>query len=338
MDKNILILFGRFPREVALHRQVIDNSKQLKKYINNVNGIDNCYVSVYAANFLIEKIFFDFDFGDHVLSDAKNVYSWCRKEVYQVIPIASGNGTRIHLYMRTKPKIYGPTAKIALTKATYSILKSVFGSFKQETLFIAGKQSRVLRTKDRIIAPDPAVIGDVRRLARIPQTLRPPENLNYCTFLPPDEFLDMTEEDIINHIKKPHTYEYEWTNNAPLLTDFEYDFDESVKFNDFKKIIPDEEIVTSNPSLFLQGLLRPCLYNSISTIHPSHDARCAATIDLIKHGYSPDQITSIYSTLGWEDFEYTYCLSQVKSCTRYKPYSCKKIRSLGMVKIGCCIG
>jgi len=345
MDKTTKILFGRTPREVANPRRWTVNAlKDIQLFINNNNGLTDCFTSVYPSNYLIDKIFNDFDYG-LVLKDAKSYYSWCLDNDYQAIPIVSGK-KGYHIYFITKPKLYGKKTKLLLTKATYSILKSVFGNFKQETCFIKNKEVRVLRNEDRIIAPDPSIMGDVVRLTRLPNTLRPPENLNYCTYLPPRDFLDMTEEDIVSHMKQPHSYDYDIEfRKAPLLTDFEYDFEHEPDYGSWEPILSGQkEQVATNPSAFLKGLLRPCIYNCINHIHPSHDARVAATYDLIIAGFEVNEITSFYSQLGWEDFEWSYTQDQVKYCEKqvkekgYKSYSCSKIRELGLVKIGCCIG
>ena len=173
MDKTTLKLFGRTPREIATpKRWVVNNLKDFKFFVKNNNGFYDCYTSVYPSNYLISEIFFDNDYGN-VLEDTKRMYSWFLDNRYQCIPVVSGK-KGYHLHFITKPKIYGKDAKLLLTKSTFSIIKQIFGSFKQETK----GESRILRTKNGIIAPDPAVCGDIRRLCRIPNTLRPPENLN----------------------------------------------------------------------------------------------------------------------------------------------------------------
>ena len=337
MDQTTLILFGRFPRECANpSRFAVNTVKEFDKFVSYNNGVADCFTSVYPSNYLIDKIFFDFDYGPQVLEDTKAVYRWILNEGYSAIPIVSGR-KGYHIYMITKPKIYGPQAKLFLTRAAYHVIKEVFGSFKQELYtFPTGKQVQVLRVEDRLIAPDPMVCGDIRRITRIPNTLRPPENYNYCTYLPPDEFLDMDETDIAQHMKKTHNYNYEIAyRGAPLLTDFEYDFYEEPDFDRWSPISTGA-ITTSNPNLFLKELLRPCLYRHITNIHPSHEVRVAATVDLYEAGYDSSQILSIYETLGWEDFDARESLKQIKSCKKYKSYSCSKLRTLGVPRI-CCV-
>lgn len=338
LDATSLLLFGKFPRDIGFpYRQQVGTAKEMDRYASYNNGITDVFIAVYPSNYVIDKIFFDLDYGPDVLGDAKKLYTWCLDNKYDAIPIVSGK-KGYHIYLLTKPKIYGPEAKIALTRASYSVIKSVFGSFKQEIYVDSkGKQNQILRTEKRIIAPDPMVIGDIRRFGRLPNTLRPPENLNYCTFLPPDEFLDMTETDITRHMKEPHTYDYEVNlNESPLLTDFEYDFEDVPDFKDWVPMSTSSTVVTSNPCGFLKEILRPCLYRHIVSIHPCHMIRTAVAIDLLEYDYSPEEITDVFSTLGWEDFNEKITLEQVRSCTKYKPYSCTKLRNNGIPNV-CCV-
>lgn len=313
----------------------------MEKYILNNHGIEDIYTSVYPSNFTLDKIFFDLDYGDDILGDAKKLYNWCLENKIQAVPVVSGNGYRIHIYVITRPKIYGTEAKINLTRATFSILKEVYGPFKQISHpNREGKLVRKLRTKERIIAPDPAVCGDLRRLNRLPNTLRPPQNLNYCTYLPPDKFMDMTKSDILSHQKSTHHYDYKIDyRKAPLLTSFEYDFEDTDNGFTMWEPLPETEgavLGGSNPNIFLKNILRPCLYRHITYIHPNHVSRTASAIDLLELGYTPEQITDLFSTLGWEDFEYNTTLRQVKSCRKYKPYSCRKLRDAS-IPIACCV-
>jgi len=347
LDNTTKLLFGRFPREMFSWRTVVHSLDEMEKLIQYHNGIDDLYTSVYSSNLVLDRIFFDFDYGDHLLQDAKDMVNWCNENQFQTVPIVSGK-KGLHIYIITKPKIYGPEAKINLTRAAYSILKSVYGPFKQISHpNNEGKLVRKFRTKDGIIGPDPAVVGDIKRISRLPNSLRPPENLNYCTYLPPNNFLDMTKADIIAHQKSMHHYDYKINfRKAPLLTSFEYDFEDTENgFMQWESLPKPEQsaIGGSNPNIFLKLLLRPCLYRHITYIHPSNEVRVACTYDLVSKGYTVNQIVSLYSTLGWEDFLEQRTRQQVQHCYNdvvikgYKPYSCGKLRSLS-IPLYCCEG
>ena len=305
MDNLTKQLFTNMPREIAFPwRKPMKSMTDFKREINIHNGIDNVYVSIYGANYIVNKIFFDNDYGNQ-LNDAKMIFEWCTNKGYQVVPIASGRECRTHLYVIVKPELHGAESKIRLLRAHYSIIKSVFGDFKREMTYLpSGKEVSVFRNKDRIISPDPQVCGDVRRIARVPNTLRPPENLNYCTYLPPDEFLDMTDNDVMTHMKSPYTYDYKIDyRSAPNLTDFKYEFDVEPDVGCWTPVASSGTFKMHKPSKYLKRLLRPYVYNHICTIHPADNIRFVATLDLLSIGLEPEEIISGYSGLGWEDFD-----------------------------------
>lgn len=174
---------------------------------------------------------------------------------------------------------------------------------------------------------------------RIPNTLRPPENNTWCAYLNYDKFLSMKNSDLFQHIRHSHSYSYNTNTTCdPLLTDFEYDLGKfEAEITDWKPLVSLSKNIPSNPCKFLKGILRPCLYKNIILIHPTHDVRVSTTIDLLRFGYTPEFILSIYASLSWEDYEPSKCLTQIKSCQQYHPYSCSKLRDLKIPEV-CCVG
>lgn len=322
IDRLTLMLFGEFPREVGNpKRRNIYNVYQFEKFIVENNGIRDCFVSIYPKSGVVDKIFFDLD-GKDSLRYAKKLFGYLQGNGYSTVIIASGKkGYHIHLLL--KPSSYF-NAKEILTKVTHSILFSAFGKDKKAWAHI-----------------DPHIIGDVRRLCRIPNTLRPPENRNWCVPLPSDRFLDMDEVEVANYIKKPHFSDYVPNGTRPKLTDFPMEEeDDDFIYEAFKtesKSYSPEFLKRHNE--FLANILRPCLYNRIITEHPSHAVRVATTVDLLKvANLTVDQIVEIYSKLGWEDWDERITRQQIESCKKLKPYGCKKLRQLGIPTKGCCIG
>lgn len=345
MDVVTKQLFGRFPREIGVYRYEVNRVQQFEDYVFNKCGIEDIYTSLYPSNFLIDKVFFDLDWGNQVLGDAKSLFKTCESEGFQTIPVISGK-KGFHLYPIVRPKIHGTEAKIRLLRLHYYLIEKTFGKFKQEKISLPnGKEVSVLRTKDRIIAPDPQICGDVRRITRVPNTLRPPENLNYCTYVDPDKFLDMDEQDIIEHMKSTHEYKIKINyRKAPNLEDFSYDFENPPNYNDFSPISSENVVKSHITNRFLKGILRPCLYRHITSIHPSNDVRFYATLDLLTLGLQPDNIISIYSGLGWEDFNEMLTKKRIhwikyKMETQPEIYHsppCGKLRSKGIPRV-CCV-
>jgi hypothetical protein len=314
----------------------------LKQEITLYNGIRDLYVSLYPSNFLVNKVFFDLDYGDSVLSDAKKIFEYITvTKHHQAIPVVSGK-KGYHIYYIVKPEIHKQESRIRLLRAHYSIIKDVFGSFKQKMVKVNNKTVSVFIAKKRIIAPDPQVCGDIRRISRLPNTLRPPENINYCTYLPPDQFLDMTEDDIAYHMKAKHTYNIKIDYHiAPHLTDFTYDFKDDIPEETYHNPIKAENTTFPTKEIYIKELFRPCIYRHISSIHPIDDIRFCSTLDLLSIGVSSDNIISIYSAFGWEDFVLEKTVRRVKGLEKayqsgkYKPWSCKKLIAKGYPR-RCC--
>ena len=346
MDSLTLQLFGRFPREISLFRKTIYNIKDFKNYIQFKSGIEDIYTSVYPSNFIIDKIFFDFDWGPDVLGDTKKVFKYCQDQGWQPVPIISGK-KGYHLYIPVAPEIHSTKAKIRLLRAHYSIIENTFGEFRQETIKLKGsKEIQVFKNKDGLIGPDPTICGDVRQICRVPNTLRPPDNINYCTYIDPDKFLEMTELDIIDYMKSPHQLDIQIDfRHAPKLQDFNYDFKDPPEFDDttWTPLNKDNDVEVNIQNKYLKTIMRPCVYRHIAAIHPGNYIRFCAALDLLFIGLSPEKITSIFSSLGWEDFDANTTLSRIEwikskmisNPELYHPPSCGSLRHKG-IPLFCC--
>jgi len=330
LDKTTLFLFNSFPREVGKTRKRIYNIQQLVNFIEQTNSIDEVYTSVYSLDFIIDKLFLDFDTVPNVrnaLDDAKALARYYESEKFQYIPIASGR-KGIHLYLILKPKLY-ENSKQLLTAVTIHIIEQVFD-------------------KNEITTIDTHLVGNLRALCRIPNSLRPPENLNYCTYLPPDKFLDMTEEDIAIHMKQPHIYNYEIDiQKCPILNDFDVDIEEYKNYQTSGNNSNGYNLTTNIKNIkdikaYLKNILRPCLFSKITTPDPRHDVRVITTIDLLKL-FNKQQIAEIYQRLNWKDFDFLYTLYQIEKCEEFfkrcnkfdNIYHCKRLKQLGIPTVCC---
>jgi len=327
LDKTTKYLFSPFHRDVGNpKRKRIRSLLEFARFVDENNGVKDVYVSLYPYDFkLIDKIFLDLD-GEESLEDAQRIYAYCLKEGVPVIPVASGK-KGFHLYILVKPVRFDDVneAKRALARATYGLLYRVFGNRKT------------------LLSVDPHPIGDVKRLVRVPNTLRPPENKSFCTYLPPDEFLEMSWEDVVMYVKSPHVYDYDCLNgNRPDLSEFMIDeggeldlkFEATKPIGNRTPLIPRKEGAVYE---FLRRILRPCLYRHIIEPEPPHCVRVAATLDLLANGLTPEEIFDIYSKLGWRDWNPHITEYQIKSLIKLKPYSCRKLRRLGIPEV-CCVG
>ena len=310
LDPNISILFSPFSREIANPiRQRINTERQFQDFISQNNGVHDCFTSVYANDFTIDKLFFDFD-GYNAYTESQKVYDYVTNKLHvPIIPIASGK-KGIHLHILTKPVKIPDPRRLIRNAQLYILVESL------------GKE---------IHSADSHVIGDVRRICRIPNTLRPPENKSYCTFLPED-WVKMSELDILLHVKQQHSYHYN-LDEQPLdiqaLPEVEVDLPREDPTQNHINVQGKEQP-------FLKSVLRPCLYNNIIAKNPRHDIRTAATIELLEF-LSESQVLNIYSQLGWFDFDSDLTRYHIHKCKTLEHYSCDRLKQLSIPRV-CCVG
>ena len=228
-------------------------------------------------------------------------------------------------YVLLTPKYYGDKAKSQLKNASYYIIINS-GAYRVEETDEGERFIPLVDTR---------IIGDVRRLTRIPNTLRPPENLTYCTYLPPEKFTEMSLEDVIRHIKGIHTYRYS-IHKMPTLEDFPKV--NTKKIRTITSLSPQPiSVAPERVKEFLKRILRPCLYKWIITAEPPHEVRVAVTIDLLNMGFTEEEIFKIYQSLNWKDFDPDTTEYQIHHIAEgnYRPYSCRRLRELGIAKVCC---
>jgi len=317
-SEMIRVLFSPFFREVGNpYRKVIRGYQEFLRFVNQNNGIRDCFVSVYDLSYRIDKIFFDLDYLD--IKTAWRFYEFVTEELnLSCVPVASGK-KGFHFYVLFKPKRFKQ-----LDEAIATIRKVAFTIIDEGKFYVEknGYKRSIFDTR---------VIGDLRRMTRIPNTMRI-ECKTYCTYLPPD-FSYMSLDEFLNHIKEPHEYEYQIKRTITVdqfeTTDAYYDF----------VLTPQTVQSESSTSKYVDNrllklVLRPCLYKQIIQEEPPHEIRTAATIDLL-HGFTVDEIVEIYKQLGWVDFNEKITRYHVNHLAQkvyngcLKPYSCRKLRSLG---------
>lgn len=315
VDLTTRYLFSPFFREVGNpRREIVRSLRQFESFVEKNNGFRDCFVSVYSLNLIVDKLFFDFDGS---FEEAKKFYRFLIDRGYATIPVFSGK-KGIHLYVLLKKRKFSDynEAKNRVLQAALYLVLEAFGSIPK-TL-------------------DTHVLGDVKRLTRIPNTLRPPENLSYCTYLPED-FYKMGDEEIILHGKSPHVYEYD-LNPTQSIDDFPAPKEKIYEdWWSLDSIPPALQFNIIDGKTFLSRILRPCLYRRIIEDDPPHHVRVATTVDLLNLGLEENTVFKIYSTLGWRDFDPRVTKYQINSCKGLKPYSCRKLRLL-RVPLICCWG
>lgn len=321
LDQTTLSLFPTYPRDVGTpHRTTVKNIEELKTFMNINNGINDCFIALYDNTRTVDKLFYDLDYGKSLLISKYLYQVWYEDMGLPVIPVASGRKGE-HLYIRTK--IY----KNDNVKETKELLeKAAFGM-----LWLA------LKHLPREV--DTSVIGDIRRITRIPGTKRPipvgsEKPHNYCTYLPKD--FHNFKENINSFIKKSHNYNFS-NKRIPINIEEFAGFDVEKHFPYFNRIrnilgdrgnteFGDEGGIVAPWNLvnYLKPLIRECLLQHIIRSNPSNIVRLATTYELLQV-FDPDRVVSIFGKIGWYDWDEGYTRYQVDRSVGKKPYSNKKL-------------
>lgn len=334
LDQTTLFLFSPYEREVACPiRQPIKGLEQFQNFVDTHDGITDCYADLYTQPFtgVIDKIYYDFDGVSNGMEEAlpyaQIFYRFLvGMKKLSVIPVASGK-KGFNLYVILKEQSY-PNAKQLLHDVAYSLIVECFGKVSQLTYIDKeGREHPTLAKVDEngktteIICIDPKIIGDVRRFSRIPNTLRPPDNRAYCTYLDPYKFPKMSIADVHKAIKHKNTYAYQLKSYVtlkdieihPQLSSLLLHVNGNGNGKEHNNSTFNRNLNTSH----LEQVLRPCLFKNMLSPEPRHDVRVASTADLIGSGFSTNEILEMYRKLRWLDFN--------EETTRYQIEHCKPI-------------
>jgi hypothetical protein len=320
-------LFSVFPREVGTPtRQTVTSFLALEKFIYRNNGIKDCYSSVYPNTLKVDKMFFDIDSHNGFIRTrpaAARLYEYLRNNSFSPVALLSGRkGFHIHAPLKIEQKLKNDDAKVRLRGASVKILQSALK--KEELNYI-----------------DYSVLGDLRRLARIPNTMRPPENSSWCVILPQD-WTAMSDAELIRFSRMPNFISLEWDPQIKLS---ELPVAEKVAYTTLAtehiKVEPESSL-TYDPAIdkILTDALqhRPCLKQFITSPNPPHAARYSTTLELLKY-FEPAEIHEIYSRLGWIDYDSGKTSYQIKTAKTSLELGSNSRRNCDTLKaLGLCIG
>lgn len=286
VDKLTLQLFYPFPREVSRGRKIANTASDFLKYVEQANGREDVFISTLPLDGYIDRAHFDLD-GPRAIQDAKRLYLWGTSEDFCTIPIATGiKGFQIHILSRPFKLVNN---KEILSDIETYILSKALG----------------IKNWDDQTSIDWHLFGNVSSLCRVPNTLRPPDNLSYASYLPPN-FPEMSEREIFSYTKSPHVFDYHIHHHKSLL-DLPYTSDpEPIKSTSF--IEPSvrhtfsSDFKPSDSVQFLSNLLSPRRLTQITQSNPPHNVRIVTTLELLDCGLSIQELVNVYSKLGWHDY------------------------------------
>ncbi len=289
IDRRTLMLFQPYNREVGTPwRQRIHTADQFTEFVRLHNGVTpDVFVSVYDMSCTIDKIFLDFD-GEGSLDTLTRLLRYLHDiGEHPYVTFSGRKGYHLWLPLRSPQRV---VSSQDLTHATLSILS----------------EAGVIDKLGRPI--DPVIIGDIKRMARVPNTLRPPENRYWCT-----------EERIRLWAQAPHYYT-DLTRSRRTVLDLQ-----TVPLEELRQYITRTAYRTQQYSVGSVGVIHPT-YNTdpyreslvrwfspfmskrvarsiVYMPEPAHRDRFVAARALLEVGFPPEVVVEKFRQCGWVDFD-----------------------------------
>ena len=261
----------------------ITDPQDVDYYIKIYNGTKDLYQSVYSyqdeisvSNVIVDKIYLDFDFDSDMkfLHNVRIVAQYLFDNDYLFYIRFSGNGFHIFILL---DDIELKNPKVAIKNYVNYLHK------KTET------------------ESDPAVVGDLRRVVRVPNTL----NLKYrnkrfyCIPISFDELMNQTYEDIRLLAQNPRSNK-DFINGHRLLNISEWD-----KQLSFKQ--PKQQIIVNHNKI--DNSIPPCIQDMMKNPMLGNAGRVQLILFFRDLGYTKEEIEDIlYSFLSEEKF--THCVDE----------------------------
>ena len=264
------------------------SEEDVNYYLSIYNGKKDLYRTVYAYkdsvdvdNVIVDKIFLDIDFDSNMkfLNDVRVVAQFLYDNDYIFYIRFSGNG--FHLFiMLDDTKLENP--KVAI---------------RQFVNFLHNKTNT---------ESDMAVVGDLRRVTRMPNTLNMKHKEHYyCIPLTLDELLDMSYEDIRCLAKQPRL-EQDFINGHRTLNISSWDHVIiSEKCSEKQNIVINNEINDDIP---------PCIHHATKDPTFGYAGRVQLILFFRDLGYTKEEVDEIlYSFLSEEKYNHsTYDEKQIE--------------------------
>lgn len=345
MDDTQAFLFGRWPRLVGYPEQYpVFDEGSFDKFLEAQEGDANCYSRISwlsnTGDWLLDRVFLDLDghvsekgltdvelvsklrsdrefrqsvLGD-VVDDVRQVAELCREVSFPLIGVYTGKG--VHLHILTEERL-SPKQEL-----------------KTNQLWIEDEAG--LKTVDR------QVVGDIKRLSRVPNCRRYDEKVGtatdlYTVPLSLQEMDDITAKELVEWSNSPRQVEEPAESRPPMFTREEYLPDGPEKSElDVEPVEIGEDAMdglTEKMELWLKDVLQlPCLYKRITTRNPAHPVRFNAAIMMFNVGMTPEDVVEVYSRLGWDDFDpkITRKFAEQIYDRGYADMSCASLQSKGL--------
>lgn len=345
MDQAQRLLFNSWPRLVGYPEQYpVFDEGTFDAFLEAQEGNANCYSRISwlsnTGEWLLNRIFLDLDgnvplngvtdvelvqklrsdssfrqevLGD-VVEDVRTVARVCREVSFPLIGVYTGKG--VHLHVMTEQRV-SPEREL-----------------RTNQLWLEDECS--LQTFDR------QVLGDIKRLSRVPNCRRYDERVStstdlYAIPLSRNELENITADELVSWSTNPRQIEEPGESPPPLFVRDDYLPDaEKECVHDVEPVEIGEDGIdelTEKMEMWLEDVLQlPCLYERITTRNPAHPIRFNCAIMMFNVGMKPEDVVEIYSRLGWDDFDesITRRFAQQIYERGYADMSCATLQSKGL--------
>lgn len=294
IDGRTKELFSPWDRMVGNPIQErISSFSEFREYVKLNNGVSRCvFVSVLPNSFVVDKIFLDFD-GPLSFKTSSKLAIYLEGITDTFYPLFSGR-KGFHIHIPVKPE---RATEKKLRHATLSLLKSA-DVFNQIGSAQSGR------------AIDSTTIGVLAQMARVPNTMRPPENKYWCTWLP-KTFYTWTLQKIRIWSQRPHYYDNFGNNLLTLdqLINHDYETLQKELNEQLSEELDLEDVDFSyhSNSEELYQFFTPFMSNRIArsiaySPNPPHKHRFIAAKALFESGFSKREVFEKFASCGWIDF------------------------------------
>jgi hypothetical protein len=176
-------------------------------------------------------------------------------------------------------------------------------------------------------ACDTKIIGDIRRLTRVPNTKRVFETggINYCTYLP-IRFFEKSEERVLQYQKAqqpPTTPEGSLKSIDEIALPIKTEFRNAIIVN----LETEGELVGyeyDSPLLELvEQIMNPGIFRALLSPEPPNMVRVAAVCEMKHYGMRKNEILQALKDFGWSDWDESVAEDKVDQIFRigYKKFS-----------------
>lgn len=314
MDAIQSTLFGEFPRFVGNPRQFpAFNEDAFDVFLAESEGSHNCYARIgwmgRTGDTFTDSLFFDFDADvsvdvtdteliadmrssarrreevlDAVVADVRSLAQFAKEQSIPTIGVYTGKGVHVHLL--TEPR----------------------ANAQRELL----SNQRWLEDVCDLDTLDPKVVGDTKRLCRVPNCRRYDETLEstidlYTVPLSRPELCDLSSVDLLEWSRSPRTIDPPGGSRLPLFARDEYVIDSTREAGSVEAVSIGEQTyddLTEDMEAWLRSVLQlPCMYERVMTRNPDHLVRFNAAVMMFNVGLTPEDVVEVYGRLGWHDYD-----------------------------------